>query len=789
MTQVPTWEKILERKSALWDSLSMFPSGMAWCSEYSDLADGIWQQLWLRLVEELGNEPDFAIVATGGYGRRELSPSSDLDVVLVPFPGKESEVEGALGIIGRLANDTFRNTLSIPLNCALRWIHELPGLDDKSLAALLEARYIIGSHDAFRLLTDALWRDFPTAEFLVSKVAERRNDLLKSHATPLVTEPDLKRGAGGLRCVQTANWIGSALGERLKHPPPSYDHLLLVRNCLHLVAGKPLDTLSFSRRSEVAQLLKQDPRELGSHLVESMILNYGIFVDTLEKIKETRFSVSPLVSAVRGQVRLEVGCSAGEAAQAIALALKLGLAVPKTKVSVQPEADSSCLTALFSGVETIRALDEAGVLEPLLPELTACRTLMPRDGSHRYTVFEHTLQTVALLDQSQNEPFLREVRAGISDLGPLYLAALLHDVGKIDDRRSHSIVGAEIAERVCNRLGLDSSRTALVVWLVKEHLSLAHVLRTRDVMNQETAVDFRQFVGTQECLDCLTLLTWADVNAVNDNIWTPVQETFLRELYRRTKDVLASGQESRPNDEVIRRQLLRTLRKEDAAPAEIEGFVKCLPVHYLMSTQQEVMKMHFQMARKAQEGMALVDLADYPAIGVTTFTIVSPDQPGNLTKILGVLYSHDLSLIGLRAASTRAPHAVLVDEVTVSSSGRSLPAKLATVVAQDLVDVLEGRKTEIELLRQKRLDPERRQETVKISYTEGSPGIIDIRAPKGRGMAYRISRVIAAQGWNILAARLGAWAGQGTASFYVLSPTGEGPEPEAVWRAFKANKV
>lgn len=775
------------RRAELLDSLRAKPSGLVWCEQHTDLVDEAVRSVFIGLVAKLERVPPFAVVATGGYGRKELAPWSDVDLSFVPLNENDPDLERAIKVLFRDLHDLVADGLGMKLGYALRYPSDSPGLDPKTRSGLLDARVVVGSHEAYGVLEKAFWDSFPVAEFVIDKIEEQAANEQKTNDTPFSTQPELKRGAGGLRSFQSINWIGAAIGERMTPPTPEYDQIVTYRNLLHLVAGKQFDQMTHAKRADVSSLLAMDPFALGSHLAQGLASIHGDYLTGIERLHDARFSLAPNVEAFRGEARVETGATAGQAAIGIANATRLGLRVSDFKADPVPKSSASqALAALSSGEETLRNLDRSGVLDVLLPELTACRTVMPRDASHAFSVFEHTLRVVRNLDTLDRESFLGSIAADLRDRGPLYLAALLHDVGRAEDEATHAELGEQIAMDVCDRWQVYESTKQTVCWLVREHLEFGRLLRMRDVMNPETALELAAIVKTPERLAMLALLTWADVSAVNDQTWTSAQETLLRELFVRTIAVLEAEEPPATDAALYRRRMLELQRGKDVGKEEFEAFLESMPAHYLLSTEPSLAHAHFHLVRAAEEGEISVVLNDVPELGATDVTVCCPDAAGLLSRILGVLYAFDLSIAGIRAATTDDAKPVALDTITASFGGRPIPSSTASRLAKTLGAVLRGEQSVDDIIRAAQKSPDRAQEVLTVNFVAGSPAIIEVQAPRGRGLAYRLARQLSGAGINILGARVGQWAGTGTAAFYVSS---EGLDAETVARALEGQKV
>jgi len=397
-----------------------------------------------------------------------------------------------------------------------------------------------------------------------------------------------------------------------------------------------------------------------------------------------------------------------------------------------------------------------------------------------FTVFEHSLRVVRNLDSLEPGTFLGDLKGAITDLEPLYLAALLHDIGKADPEQSHSELGADMAANLCREWGLAEGLTETVEWLVRDHLTMARFIRVRDLANPETIRAFAEIVRDTTRLHLLTLLTWADVSAVNPAAWTAAQDTFLRELHERTNARLQSETFSEPDPALYRQRLLRQLKGQEENTAQLQEFVESLPAYYLTATPAEVVRLHMGFAHQAALGKPTVELFHRHDLSGTELTVCTMDAPRLLTRMLGVLYAFDLGVSGIRASTTTTSPHVALDVFTVNFGGRPVPAATVKQVSATLLDVLEGRQEVERLLESKGKDPMRTQRIYKHTYVAGQPGVLEIQAPRGRGMPYRFSRLVADLGWNVVSARFGQWAGNASAAFYILGPGDTFLTPQAV---------
>ena len=747
------------------------PSGDAWCRRHTALADNTVKSLFRILFSKRSSPPDIAVVAVGGYGRRELAPKSDIDITFIPLDETDPDSEQAVREMFRCLIDLFA-ALAWPVGYAYRLISDCPALDPKTRTSLLDARLITGSREALDAFRSAFWDSFPVADFLISKLGERREMRSKWHDTPRVVEFNLKEGAGGLRDLQSARWFAQVLGHRsLSALKEERELLLLLRNALHIVTGRQEDTLLGTRTVEVASLLKKSPIRLVDELMRA-----GEKVETAWELSKQRigsvsFPLAAGVQAQRGVCRVAESAKLADAAVGVCRATHLGLKIPPAP-NLKQLGDAPLITeCVTSGENALRALEKAGLLDKLVPEFGACRHLLSRDPMHLYSVGEHTLRVIAALDRSRLTQGFDAAWSEVTNPRPLYLAALLHDVGKITEGRSHSETGAEIASKVCKRIGVVGDEQDSTVWLVREHLTLAKIARTHDLGQPETARELGRICGRQDRLAMLYLLTYADTSSVSDEAWTPQMSAAAAELYAKTRHAI--GREAAAEDSALyRNEAMRRLQSAQTGDVRVEEFLETMPTHYLLATPLMLFPLHADYVQRARAGEMTVAFHHQTEAHTTDVTICTRDlpRPGLLSRILGVIYAMDLTLHSARAASTIEKRPVALDVLSVSYRGQPLPAGLCRVLSAELKSRLKNTRAISSLLRKHGKDPSRQQTMLKHRFHEGPLGVLEIETPLGRGMPYRVAKTLAGLGWNIHVARIGQWAGRAVARFYLDLP-------------------
>ncbi len=560
-----------------------------------ELLGQVWRQHALPEAEGL------ALVAVGGYGRGELHPHSDIDLLLL---GEESTFDSH----GPALQDflTFLWDLKLDIGHSVRTLEdciEQAGADITVATNLMEARLLLGDETLYqrmREVTDQshLWAG---RAFFEAKWAEQIGRHRKYNDTAYNLEPNVKEGPGGLRDIQMVGWVakrhfgvetlaelvdrGFLTDEEYHALDKGQNFLWKVRFGLHLVAGRHEDRLLFDHQRNLAQLFgyESDGKRLA---VEYFMKEYYREVTELERLNEMLlqlFQEEILLADHPGEPRdinkrfqarrgfLEARDSQLFEQQPFAL-LELFLVMaqhPELKgvraetirrvraalphINEEFRADLRCRSLFMEllrqplGVtHELRRMNRYGVLAAYLPEFGQIVGQMQHDLFHVYTVDEHTLRLLRNLRRLTVPEFAHEFPLSSRIIGELpkpeliYIAALYHDIAK-GRGGDHSELGAVDAEAFCRRHDLSDYDTRLITWLVRNHLLMSTTAQRKDISDPEVINEFAQQVGDRNHLDYLYLLTVADVRATSPSVWNSWKDSLLAELYHTTARVLRRG--------------------------------------------------------------------------------------------------------------------------------------------------------------------------------------------------------------------------------------------------------
>ncbi len=699
---------------------------------------------WLASL--LGAEPGVALVAVGGYGRRELLPGSDLDVLLL-HDGRD----GIAAMADRIWYPIWDS--GTQLDHAVRTIAEARRVarsDLKVALGLLYARHVAGDPDLTSALRVGALEDWRASagNRLAELQALHVERAQRSGELAFLLEPDLKEARGGLRDVHAiqaiaAAWVAPGPGPRVR---AAYESIMDARHALHEITGRPTDRLVLQEQDEVARVLGLlDADALMRHLAGSgRAVAYSVdqaFRQAQRSRGGRRRSKAqrrPLADGLVEQdgevvlaraadpsadpaLPLRAAAAAAQAALVLAPRTLTRLAeCPPLPVPWPPEARDALVALLGAGPAAVpvwEALDQEGLVASLLPDWDRVRNRPQRNPLHTYTVDRHLVEAA-----SRAAALTRDVAR--PDL--LLLSALLHDIGK-GWPGDHRVTGEVVARDVARRVGLGPSDAELVAGAVRHHLLLPQTATRRDLDDPVTVAQVAAVVGGRPLLELLHALAIADGQATGPAAWNDWKEGLVGDLVRRVESRLAGESPPAP----------LPLRPDQASLAE--------------------------------EGV--------PAARVrgSEVTVVAPDRPGLLWQAAGVLASHRLAV---RSANATSHGSMAVAAFTVAPEYGDPPE--ADLVTSDLRRALEGRLDVAERL-ERRMRAYRQSpvpvpvappKVTLLDEASRTATVVEVRAHDAPGLLWRIGRALGDCGLDVRAARVETLGAEAVDVFYVVDSSG-----------------
>ena len=698
------------------------------------------------LAELLGAEPGVALVAVGGYGRKELLPRSDLDVVLL-HDGRD----GIAAIADRIWYPVWDS--GAELDHAVRTVPQARRVargDLKVALGLLSARHVAGDPDLTeRLRAGALedWRAAAPARMAELHAAHDERTRISGELAFLL-EPDLKEARGGLRDVHAiqavaAAWVAPAPGPRVR---TAYEQILDARHVLHEVTGRRLDRLVLEEQDEVARALGLLDGDVLLRMLAGAGRTVAYAVDhtfrQTDRLRGRRFrrrpaERRPLADGVVEQDGEVVLARAADPAVDPVLVLRAAAAAAQAGLPLAPRtldrltecpplpvpwpapARDALLALLGAGPSAVgvwEALDTEGLITLLIPDWERVRNRPQRNPLHKFTVDRHLVEAAA-----HAAALTREVAR--PDL--LLLAALLHDIGK-GWPGDHSVTGEVVARDAGRRMGLPDPDVELVASAVRHHLLLPMVATRRDLDDPVTVKQVAALVPSRALLELLHALAIADGLATGPAAWNEWKARLVADLVRRVTAVLAG--EPMPGPAPLREDQL-ALAADGGPAATVRG---------------------------------------------SEVTVVAPDRPGLLWRAAGVLASHRLTVRSANATSVGGT-AVTVFDVEPEFGDPPDP----TLVAGDLRRMLLGRlDVEDRLERRARAVPPRgavipAPRVTLVDEASDTATVVEVRAHDAPGLLWRVGRALGECGLNVRAARVETLGAEVVDVFYVTDEDGE----------------
>lgn len=735
-------------------------------------ADRLLRQLFAQAVPAGGDDPregsGLALVAVGGYGRSELSPFSDLDVVLLHDPSvRESVVhEVAEAIWYPLWND------GVALDHSVRDANEMREAarsDHRTAMGMLDARPVAGDSGLVLALRSQVLADWRRdARKRVAEVREARHLRIEragwiAHAAV----PDLKESGGGLRDSVTLRALVATWLIDIPHRESELlrAELLDVRDALHEVAGRRVERLDSEIVPEVARYLNMEPgqldlhaRQIGRRTAHLAALAWRKIDDAVvprrrATITSTGPVVHPLddgVGVLDGEVIVtrdadpatdpELALRAAAAAARKGLPLSPGSAARLARTMGElpdpwPVTSRRHLVDLLTAGEGLvpvwDELDFAGVVDRLVPEWAAIRLRGSSSPVHRFTIDRHSVETCVRATA---------VKRDVARPDLLAVAALLHDIGK-GVPGDHSTVGEPIAVRIARRWGFSDADAVVVGKLVRWHLLLPTIATRRDIEDPSTAANVAEIVETEDFLDLLAALTSSDAQSTGPTAWTTWRRGLVEGLVAKVRQVLDAS-----------------VKTPDADA--YEGWPS-----------------HLKLPEQGMAGPTDFDLTVESHRGGSLLTIVTADRPGVMADLAGGLA---LAGLGIRSARTVTLDGVAVSLWEVTRSDVD-PARIRDRIRPAMAGEMDlaGRFESVSIA------DEPDAQVRLLGHVSQTATVVEVRAHDRRGLVWTVCHEISTLGHSIRSAHMSTYGGEARDVFYVVDAAG-GPLADSAASDLKA---
>lgn len=850
--------KIENRRLRIWHDLGA--SGVQTAASRAFVTDILVRIAFTRAnaaVAASAPETSGALLAVGGYGRAELAPFSDVDLIFLYSNQRLSQMKLISENLLQLLWDA-----GLTVGYSFRTVGDCvtTALDDAHLStALVHNRFLAGNEALHKSLQQALEKDRRRhmGSFLAAIKREWEARNTKFGTVVCAQEPNVKESAGGLRDYQTAIWLAHArhgygsLGELRAHNfiaereaqkiIQAHEFLWRIRHAMHFMMKRKSDRLSLDLQPALAEQFgyRADGYSLGSEQLMGRYYRHARELNAFGEAMLARFSESEpsggrffrkrSVGGTREPFSIRSGRlnfdgepdqlrhNAVAMLDAFALAqaarvtfsfhlrelLHEGIRTLSPDFGESKTVSAGFMKQLRRGCRAgyvLRLMHETGFLGRLIPEFGRVRFLVQHDLYHHYTVDEHTLRATETVDalhtsEDRHRSGLRTVLAEVENPALLYLAILLHDIGK---GRSHGHVaqGTLLARNICQRLHLKESDTKKVVLLVNRHVTMSHLAQRRDLNEVRVVAEFARNVETLDGLNMLLLLTYADLSAVGPGVWTEWKATLLWDLYRRARKVL-TGTNTPADDEVEYAQYKREIAAASPSipKSEIERHLALLPDRYTRINSPAAAAAHIEMANSVSnpKGEPVALSWERQGFAATKLTVCTRDRHALFADLAGSLAAQGIEI--LSAELNTREDGLVIDEFILRQAAtrraiddhqyRKLEQALNKAAAGEfnISNLVERWHSGNAPRKRQALAPVRRRSLPRVSCDNemsSSSTIVEVHALDEPGLAHKIARVLAGLGLEISCARITTERSDALDVFYVTDSHGKKLSEEAM---------
>ena len=791
-----------------------------------------------------------SIIAVGGYGRAEMAPHSDVDLLFLtqakPSKRVQKIIEDILYILWDMRLKIGYSTRSTS-QCI-----QLGKTDQTIKTALLEHRYLCGNKNLYddfcKKLRGQLFKASAT-EYVEEKLEERAKRHERQGGQRYMVEPNVKEGKGGLRDLQSLFWITKYISHATTHKEmidqgyftqQEYDNFLVAHNFLwavrchlHICANRASEQLTFDHQVEVAKRFGYKGGR-GMRGVERFMQDYfrqathvgeltRVFLTALEakQVKSTlslgdRFrnilwrtlnidgNLSDGFQLEHGRINIinpdiflkdpinilrlfEEGLKTGLLIHQDAMrVVTANLRKITPKVRKNPETQRIFMSLLLdygNPERALRRMNELGVLGAIIPEFKRIIALMQFNFYHSYTVDEHTIQCISFLARIEqgtlNEelPIASEILKSGVDRRVLYIAILLHDIGK-GLPEDHSIAGAELAKKIAPELGLNASEADRVVWLVENHLVMSDFAQKRDLSDPKTVSNFGKIVKTTSNLNLLTVLTVCDIMGVGPGALNNWKAQLLRELYTNTRNLIKGGLDTQGKNKpyLIARSALSELLIDWDSSSIQEEVERHYPAYWQgldTNTQYIFANLFKNLGSKKIASHFEVD-EDRDA---TRAQFLMQDHPGIFSRLTGAIALANANVIDARTYTTSDGYATPVFWIQ-DNDGKPFDLSRLGRLKKLIDQTLSGDVIARDVLKvRNKLKPRERNFKVPTDITFDNQGsdiytIIEVDTRDRHSLLFDLTRTLANANIQIASAVIATYGAQAVDVFYVKDMIG-----------------
>ncbi len=788
-----------------------------------------------------GKKFKFSILASGGFSRRELSPYSDIDVMFLLPEGDDDYSSEINQIITNLWDCGIEISHTVrKMSDAKKFLDE----DLHSFTQFFETRFLFGSKKLYNDWNKNLFNLLDESK-KINLMQEYFEDFRKRHLkygdSPKVLEPNIKFTAGGLRDLQSVEWMYSIknninlsedqeltqtelflkriksekiISEReYRRIKKSYEWLLRTRNLLHYVSGRRNDRLEFQNQEKIAELLDYDKdnwKEFMSHYFDASSLVHRFSKTMMKKFQEeiTKPVSDYLTIELDEDFQLKGGKIITQRKRLLSLSSMMrafyyrglhaarfdrdlrSLITESVIALEEKEEQENYPTVFFREIlnlpanvgDTLAAMNELGVLGIFMPEFRELIGFYQPGVYHCYTADEHTLIALKNLEElAERSDRMGTIYKGINRRDLLFISVLLHDIAKPISVSGHEIIGAEMANTICTRLGYSNKEKELVQFLVQHHLTMEQVAFRRNLNDPTTLNNFASIFPSHRALNMLYLLTYADLSAVSPAIWTQWKSDLLYELYSKTSTILKNKIDA---ESLLSKSIEETANGvKSLGETVIKEHIKAIDdLSYFNFFSEEEIKEHAEIIER-KETYSVIFKSEK---NFTVITVITNDSPSLLSRLCGALSISDLDIHDAKIFTRN--DGIVIDTFNVTEfrthkvvnpeKFNDIKDAIGRAITRQLQIIKEFKevRSRWRLLENKLF---KRNTKVKVKFEEHNRfTIIDIFSPDRLGLLYTVTKTLNELDLNIVFAKISTQGDNVVDSFYLLTREGKKVDKE-----------
>ncbi|MBI4690807.1 MAG: [protein-PII] uridylyltransferase [Nitrospirae bacterium] len=782
----------------------------------------------IKAFDSVESQRPLALIAIGGYGRSELAPYSDIDIMF--FARDKTDSEKVKSVLYKLWDKglTIGHCFRTADDCLTE-----AGKDLRTHTSLLESRFVAGDEGLYNYFKERVYSEIAYRKqkgFISGKLKEMEKRHRDYGDSVFLLEPNVKEGQGGLRDIHNVLWLSKVAlkfggindlsslipQHEFKRLMKAYDFLLKVRFALHLMSNRRNDVISFNTHDYVAERLGfHDSKKFSGperfmryfYLKASIVQDitaivvgicsrqwpaagrrtwgpkkrvtdhFYIYKNVIIPSGKDIFRGTPdrIIEAFYVYSKTGKGFSPGLREDIRRNLILIGKKVRSSQRAI------SFFYEILRGMrvyETLKEMHETGVLGRFIPEFGALRSLVVYDPYHRYTVDEHTLLAVKHLElltvtRYKKLERLSEIMRSVKEKEILFLSLLFHDIGKaagnprteIMRGKYHEEEGYKRLKNIVERFNMAVEQRLRIEFLVWNHILMSALALKRETEDPDIIAQFAEAAGDEEGLKSLYLMTYADMSAVNPAFWTEWKAYLLGDLYERTLNYLRG---TRENIEIYMKNILSSYTGTDKKG--LGAFLDEMPERYLLSTPVERIYEDYKLACSVMDNNFSVSINEKPD-STTEITIGAWDKPGLFSRIVGFLSSKWMNI--LRARLYTGKKGLVIDKIQISNWKELWWDGMPGVIEDGLRSVVleDGR---FSLTGTRKETCARFEAFIELdNETSEENTIVEFFSADRHGLLYDVSNVFYETGFNIISAKINTGSDVAHDIFYIQHEGGK----------------